>query len=402
MYLAKAICNIDELLHHLCPQDSCNENIDSADVVILKVDGKEVLDIIDELDNLINESFMKFLKINTPAYDCASSRIYCDEIYIAKYKKEIIGCLFAYTCGCFRILSDVAVLPKYWNNHIGSILVQKLLDKSNPKNKYISHDCLETYTNSFHCKFYYKFGFQNQYLQYTTQYDLAQHRNNKTMLSNMNRNDSESKLAILAPLKAADDGNDDININQLKNATVINQDDCKKFINEAEGLCESQFKGWNYTNLIENLLKSELNISVSDLKDLLDGKNTARLNKTGGNVFGLYDNNGNLVSFCIGIYRQGRSIKCQTFRVLFGIAKDLKWLKHVIVEIAQFVSNIDQIKTVKIGMDTKRVDAFDMIVNELKFTCIWDDAGIAMVRMKEKGQYTDFETRDACILGTYR
>ena len=53
-------------------------------------------------------------------------------------------------------------------------------------------------------------------------------------------------------------------------------------------------------------------------------------------------------------------------------------------------------------MDTKRVDAFDMIVNELKFTCIWDDAGIAMVRMKEKGQYTDFETRDACILGTYR
>lgn len=100
------------------------------------------------------------------------------------------------------------------------------------------------------------------------------------------------------------------------------------FIKSVENLCEKQCKRLDFSNVIENLLKSRLNLNNLNNID----KKCNETNESKANVFSFYQKN-ELVSFCICHYRCYNSDKPNKLYVRTGAGKDLTSLQNMIAKL---------------------------------------------------------------------
>ena len=325
--------------------------IDVSSVTIRETNASNKQEL-SQCDRIVAFAFgtLKGIDISTTSeFGFVTNRRYYDQIYIAEYNNKIIGCILSINYGCFRIMGPLAVLPKYWKNKVASALLSHFLKSDKPIE--ITRDVLFTFCNSYHTKFYRKFGYQLRFLTYITTIDVqisiknVSDRITEYVLSQMDRNNA--------------------NIEDIYDACVQ--------------LCDSEYKGLNPLKEIKGILKYNNEI---------------------GQVLALFNKNTKmLVGFVICHYSD---LKKNGLWVKFGIAKDLNCLEIMILELIKYANKIN-IKSIQVGINTGRIKSFDLMTNKLGFQYDEKHANIAMGLIANNDEiYDDYNTPNSCILGDWR
>lgn len=341
--------------------------IDSTKITIrvVKADDDKTLTACNDV---IRWGFRGFGKVFHHPDNCGVTNRYCNEVYVAEYEKEIIGCVFLNHYGSIRMLGPLCILPKYWKNGAGTLLMNKIgVEKENwvsCGNNKIKRDCLLTGVKTFQYKFYSDYGFKARFLVYMCAFDIK----NDYKKSESKNEDNKEDMSLFR-----------INDENLKKHDIK----LETFFSQLVQLCNEQYPGLDGSNEVKGYL---------DSKDYI------------GSIMALYSKK-ELMGYCCCKYsgNDNSADRKKNWWIRFGIAKNLKCLEIMVSKLVDCCKSND-VTSIRTGIDTGRIETFDIMTRKFGWKFNPEEPTIHMGRVVngDDKPFDDFNRNGSCILGDFR
>ena len=293
-------------------------------------------------DKVLRDSFLNYLGMEMWGdTDVIGTRChYATGKYVAEIANEIVGLHFTINRGSFQYRGPMAVNPTYGSQKIGQKLMDRIFSDMCNNKEVTSYGLFTFPTSTKHLYLYRKQGFNPTYL---TQM-LSKTLDNDTNKDNTNTNVFNYN-------------------NNFSNAIITSQDgDMEKqgIIKECRMLSNMVHKGLDLTIEIKGLLDLDL-----------------------GFIAMIMDENDRVCGFGIIHCGKGTEAGSQNAYIKFGIAKDKTSFGFLLNTIEMHCRDMGNIKTIRGGMNTARVNAFNVMHGDCRFEYT-PLIGVAMERNSEE------------------